>query len=362
MQRIGREWSAGARLPTVPELAQLLGAGYTNTHRAMRQLASEGVLVSRPRRGTFVAKDYSGATRAASALAHRRIAVLIESEPIAPFAWAIVEPLQRALADAGAQSRIIDVRQRFGDAYFSIDRFDPYEADDFIAINPRSTRRQPMTVRDDQRLVVISTQRQLISDCDGRFDVVTVDEKQGAYLAGRAMRDAGCESVFFLGGGNIARGTHDVTSTERLAGFERGYGGEVDPSCRAVTGGYTESRGARAFAAYAAHRLRPQGVFAASDDLAFGFQYAALGAGLMPGEDFQLIGFDGQSRYIDRPDLKVSSVAVPCEAMALRAVELLSRRCADASLPVEQITFGCNFYRGDTTRAASTSDDSPENA
>src|SRR5262245_32314977 len=55
LEKVRRECSPGSRLPPIQLLAKQLGTGFNNTHRAVQQLVSEGVLISRRRLGTFVA-------------------------------------------------------------------------------------------------------------------------------------------------------------------------------------------------------------------------------------------------------------------------------------------------------------------
>lgn len=53
---VDERWSPGDRVPTAAELARDLGVGLTNTYRAVKALADDGVLVTRVGRGTFVAE------------------------------------------------------------------------------------------------------------------------------------------------------------------------------------------------------------------------------------------------------------------------------------------------------------------
>lgn len=48
------EWPINARIPTEPELMELLGVGRTTVREAVRSLASLGILETLPGRGTFV--------------------------------------------------------------------------------------------------------------------------------------------------------------------------------------------------------------------------------------------------------------------------------------------------------------------
>ncbi|HCU93100.1 MAG TPA: hypothetical protein DHU96_10340 [Actinobacteria bacterium] len=50
------ELRPGQQLPTVSQLAAELGAGRATVSRALRMLESEGLIVTRPRWGSFVAE------------------------------------------------------------------------------------------------------------------------------------------------------------------------------------------------------------------------------------------------------------------------------------------------------------------
>src|SRR5688572_28805157 len=59
VEQVGKQWQPGDRLPPIHQLSRSIGAGSTNTHRAVRELVREGWLESWPRRGTFVRADVS---------------------------------------------------------------------------------------------------------------------------------------------------------------------------------------------------------------------------------------------------------------------------------------------------------------
>src|ERR1051325_1225865 len=60
LERVRDNWPSGTRLPPIQQLAKDLKIGFNSTHRAVQQLVEEGVLVSRPRIGTFVADRSRG--------------------------------------------------------------------------------------------------------------------------------------------------------------------------------------------------------------------------------------------------------------------------------------------------------------
>ncbi len=59
-----RRYTSTQRLPTEHELCDLLGLSRTPVHRALSELAAEGVIVRHRRRGTFVNPEWLGRDRA----------------------------------------------------------------------------------------------------------------------------------------------------------------------------------------------------------------------------------------------------------------------------------------------------------
>src|SRR5689334_19497719 len=68
-RQLGRRWPGGTRLPPIKELAKQLKTGQTNTHRAVKELARAGLLVSRSGQGTFVTERAGAGTAVASGTA-----------------------------------------------------------------------------------------------------------------------------------------------------------------------------------------------------------------------------------------------------------------------------------------------------
>src|SRR5690606_32810273 len=146
----------------------------------------------------------------------------------------------------------------------------------------------------------------------GGYDIIGVDSVQGAFLAGRYLRELGAESLGYLGVGEPAAG-YDTTSGTRLRGLLQGFG---DPPsalyCWHATQ-YIIEAGARLAAEYWRAERRPDALFAASDELATGFIFGMLGHGQLPGRDYQIMGFDGQMRGRGLQCGPLTTVEVPME-------------------------------------------------
>src|SRR5262249_54124672 len=150
----------------------------------------------------------------------------------------------------------------------------------------------------EQILIVITTADLIPVAREGRYDIVTVDQEQGGYLAGRKVAAADVTGVCFIGvAPDSAGGAFDKVSLARLGGFERGLEQAI-PDARCIRcAAYDPGPAAGAVRTYldllrcGEFGGRP-GVFAASDDLAMGFVFGAASHGLHAGRDYQLVGFD----------------------------------------------------------------------
>jgi DNA-binding transcriptional regulator YhcF (GntR family) len=358
--RLGREWKAGHRLPPISELAQMLGSGQVNTHRAVRELAAEGLLISRPRMGTIVTphidsqklrqileRDY----RKVPASANRRVRLLTSGHP---------DKLIRTLIDSFTQTLegrgcALDVGI-YTPAHPDFSQGADAAADALVIVNPYAN--QNLSCGPKQVMVVINTGLECPVAMPGRFDVVSVDQEQGGFLAGKTLRDAGCETACFLGVTEqkvVTSGPFTATSAARFNGFQRGWGKEISDAHRVGVFCYGEGAAARVVPHYLQLDPRPQGVFAASDEIAIGFRNGALAHGLEAGKDYQLIGFDGQERGRQHNDGPLTTVGAPAAEMGRRAAELLEERLAQPDQSVRRLSLGCSMIAGVTVRHAEAS-------
>jgi DNA-binding LacI/PurR family transcriptional regulator len=357
----------GSRLPPIPDLARQLKTGQTYTYRAVRDLVSQGILVSSPRRGTFLVRSARQAartralasgegpstrTRSATSLGGKKVRLFLHRRAASDFMFSRIAD---AFCDAAAATGM-DVQRELTE-FSRLDEMHRYPDDALVLVNPGGSQSQPSQIVFGPRqvLVVVSTADVVPVAAIGRFDVVTVVQEQGAYVAGVHMRAAGVTSTCFLGvwqDGQIGR-PYDLISQARLAGLQRGLGESIDPSRCLGCIAYDPAPGAMAVREFVqmlrAGQLgsRP-GLFAASDDLAVGFALGAASQGMMCGVDYQLVGFDGQQVGRDLRLGALATVGVPCEQMGQKAAELLAQRLHDADRPVHRLHLGCSFLEGKT--------------
>lgn len=334
------------RLPPIRELARNLRVGVGSANLAVKQLAREGVLVSRPRLGTFVADMPQPPASATSRIAGKRVSIVnaINTDGMVAL---MARTVERELAAHGVHVDHVELDMRkFHDA-------ERPDADAIVVINPNS--KPDITVAPDQQLLILQTAAESPAAPGTRYDEVTVDQTDAVTLAGQYLREVGCASACFLGV------HHDdppnplgLTAVVRLAAFERGWGEPIPQHLRFSRKSYGESWGARMVADYLSLDERPDAVFAASDELAVGFVKGALALGLEPGRDYSIVGFDGQQRGRDLLEGPLTTIEAPAELMAERGAELLADRLAHPDQPTRRLQLGCTLFKGNTVRRKTT--------
>jgi len=341
VQHLSINFTDGERLPPIRELAKTLGIGHGTANRVTRQLADDGLLVSRRGLGTYISANLA---KHLGELAGRHIRVICSpnADPmVTRLAQSVVSMLggQGATADSGYFVH--------KDAGYILGRISS-DDDAVMILNPNSG---PNLDLPDVPCVFVHTGARVPVNEPCIYDEVTVDQFSSSSLAGSAMRQARVKSVCFVGVRDVYGGRRfsDV-SLQRLQGFEEGFGAKIPDENIILTKSYGESWGARQVAGYLQMSPRPEAVFAASDELAVGFIKGALAHDLEPGKDYQIVGFDGQQRGREFPEGPLTTIQVPIEEMAQRGVELLIQRFKDRSAPTRRMQLGCRLFEGSTVR------------
>jgi len=334
--RLGKQWGVGDRLPPVKELAKQLGTGQSNTHLAVKSLVRDGLLVSRRRRGTFVADVPKGTSLQDQVIVLRYSARQFHQRMAKAFADEIEHTGATVQHEVSSELAMVDI---------GIDE----AADAVVYFNPPAA--EPIRCRPNQFLSIVTTTRFVSVPDHARHDLVGVDEHQGGVLAGRMLRETGCKRPCFIGRHlDSDPSRFDATSSVRLNGFEEGWG-EVLPGDRLIKAeAYNPVAGGYAFRSVLDMPDRPDGIFAASDEIAYGVLIAAGSHGLSPAKDYQLVGFDGQGRSDEFGGIKLSTVKVPCEQIGRRAARLLIERFSNPDRPIDRLSYECLAHHGQTTR------------
>ncbi|TMR94743.1 LacI family transcriptional regulator [Nonomuraea basaltis] len=174
----------------------------------------------------------------------------------------------------------------------------------------------------------------MISQRDLPFSTVTIDNHDGAGRLARALLDAGYRRFAVFHAPAEIR-----TSRERHSGFAAALRSSGAPAPAAIETGFTRAGGYDA-----ARRLVERGfedveaVFAVNDVMAIGAMTAFRDAGVVPGRDIGVAGFDDIGSAVDVvPSL--TSVAVPLREAGLSAMRLAlsDEATADVCLPADVV-------------------------
>ncbi|QPZ39090.1 LacI family DNA-binding transcriptional regulator [Paramicrobacterium chengjingii] len=152
------------------------------------------------------------------------------------------------------------------------------------------------------------------------FSTVQLGNDEAAHALGERLATLGYRTAAVIAGPETL-----ITSTDRVTGFTRGFragGGDV---VRTARGDFTRDGGFDAGEQLAASDLTGIDlIFAASDIMAVGAMSALRQAGITPGADLGVAGFDDISTARDvTPPL--TTVAIPLENIGHSAVELALR-------------------------------------
>ena len=171
-------------------------------------------------------------------------------------------------------------------------------------------------VGDPERVAVIGTGAPELRTVD-------VDNRGGAAALATQLLALGYEDFAVLAGPEEL-----VTVRDRVDGFR-----SVVPSARVVHAEFTRAGGHRAMSDLLAAGDRPECVFAVSDVMAIGAMAALREAGITPGTEVAVAGFDDIPLVADvTPAL--TSVALPLADIGARALELALADDPSPAVPV----------------------------
>ncbi|MFF0850969.1 LacI family DNA-binding transcriptional regulator [Streptomyces sp. NPDC003280] len=169
--------------------------------------------------------------------------------------------------------------------------------------------------------VVLLGERQ----AQGIADRVAIDNVLAAEEATTHLLESGRTRIAAIG---LQPHLHNETARQRLAGYRnalRRAGLESDPALERTTPTLHRKDGAEAMAALLEEGVRPDAVFAFSDELALGALHVAHERGLRVPHDLAVVGFDGteDGQYANPP---LTSVIPDKRQLAERALQCLADR------------------------------------
>lgn len=162
------------------------------------------------------------------------------------------------------------------------------------------------------------------------FFSVTVDDLEGGRLVAEHFCELGHRRVAVVGGPRYAS-----TAQDRLSGFREGCAahGVPVPDERVVDAGFTVDAGRSAANRLLQLRPRPSAIFAVNDLAAIGVMGAMRDAGLVPGRDVALAGYNDVPVAAELP-IALTSVRTPLHEVGATAarvmIDLLAGRAAES--------------------------------
>lgn len=154
------------------------------------------------------------------------------------------------------------------------------------------------------------------------------DDEAGGYLAARHLLDLGHRDIAILTGPWFTSSGQD-----RRRGAERALreAGVELPADRVVACGYGVDDGVAAATRLLDSAERPTAVFAANDNLAIGVMSAARAAGVLPGPELSVVGYN-DIPLVSRLPIPLTSVRTNFDQIAASALDLLAPATAPGTV------------------------------
>ena len=202
---------------------------------------------------------------------------------------------------------------------------------------------------DDATIRMLAQQTPVVM-CAGHIpnieiDYVGMDDELGARRAVEHLIKRGHKRIAFIGGNKAATSRRD-----RLSGYlsmlEK-HKIPVDSSLE-IEGENSRRGGFEAIQNILQLDDRPTAAFCYNDVTAFGVMLGLRAAGIEPGEEFAIVGFDNVAEAsLWQPTL--TTISTNPEEMGREVSKLLLRRLANPDKPIEQITYPSTLVQRDSS-------------
>lgn len=218
-----------------------------------------------------------------------------------------------------------------------LERLEPLDESGILLVGPFTGEDVAVVQRHGAALVLLN------NVVDQPVDAVLPDYFAGAQLAVRHLLQAGHRRIAYL------HGRDRYTTRMRLQGYEMALrDGGIDPDPGWVVRSSMAPQSAReAVAELLARDTGCTAIFCVNDVSAYGALLALGDAGLRPGRDLSLVGFDD----IDLSALtttRLSTIHVPKLEMGALAVRRLQERAAEPAGPMQRVLIGVQLIERDT--------------
>ena len=301
---------------TIRDVAAAAGVSTATVSRALRGLPNVDSLTREKVKAVAANLDYVISPSASRLASGRTGSIAVITPYISRWFFSeVISGVESVLQQAGLDMLLINV----GDYQHGHARIPP---------TPRLKRRvdgilliaMPPTDPDLEPILSLEMPKSMIGGITPEVDCIAIDDKKAAQKATQHLVDLGHTRIGLIAGGPAD--ARFVAETQRERGFRsvmNAHGLQEDPMLEAF-GRFTIEGGERAMAALLNQAEPPTGVFAMSDEMAFGALQAIRSQGLTPGKDVSIVGIDNHpmSNY-----LNLTTVAQPVAKLGAIAAERL---------------------------------------
>ena len=339
------KWSSPDNpFPSERALAQRFGVSRPTISLALQELRGKGLVLRRHGQGTFLTKTARKLGRAIGlvvpGISYGEVYPIICREVSR---LAQKEGLTLLFGDVSSSDpevrarRAIELANKFADENVSGVIFQPIElVDDADRANRRF-----LSVFDDAGVPVVLIDNDIVPSPErSSYDVVSINSFDAGRRVAQHLREAGARTVHFLMNKNWG---HCLQN--RLLGVKSVFGDSV----RVVD---VDPKDAKAVRRFVRMRPRPEAAICRNDDYAVHLVVALRKLGMNVPGDMLVTGFNDLS-YATLLDPPLTTIHVPCEAIAQTAFETLMARLANPTmLPRESYLPAPLVVRGSTMRPA----------
>ena len=322
---LGGKWSSPDKpFPSERALVRRFGVSRPTITLALQELRGEGLILRQHGRGTFLTKT---ARRLGQAIG--LVVPGISYGEVYPVICREVSRLAQkdgltllfgdvSSADPNVRARrAIELAKKFAGEKVSGVIFQPIE----LVEDSDRTNRQFLSVFDKAGVPVVLIDNDIVPSPErSSYDVVSINSFDAGRRIAQHLRKAGAKSVHFLMNPNWG---HCLQN--RLLGVQSVFGGHV----RVVD---LDPRDMKAVRRFVRMRPRPEAVICRNDDFAVHLVVALRKLGVSVPGDLLVTGFNDLS-YATLLDPPLTTIHVPCEAIAQTAFATLMTRLADPTLP-----------------------------
>ena len=338
----GRWLSPESAFPSERSLAKRFGVSRPTITLALHELRGEGLILRQHGKGTFLTKTARKLGRAIGLVVPgisygevypvicREVSRLAQKDGLALLFGDVSssDPKVRA-------RRAIELANKFAEENVSGVIFQPIE----LVEDSDTANRQFLSVFEKAGVPVVLIDNDIVPSPErSSYDVVSINSFDAGRRIALHLRDVGAKTVHFLMNPNWG---HCLQN--RLLGVRSVFGDSV----RVVDIDPKNPRDVRKFARM---RPRPEVAICRNDDFAIHLVVALRKLGVEVPDDLLVTGFNDLS-YATLLEPQLTTIRVPCEAIAQMAFAALMERLADPSLPPRECYLPAPLVvRGSTDR------------